>query len=157
MGVKIFLSATGLLLIFIGSSTPLDKQDLALKCLHTAPPSPRICHTVSRAQFPDESLLSAPYASLSFLLLFGSMIVLQPFNHQPLLRVPNVEAVSNPRGFSTHLSELLFHMLLWDPCAKTSGMAPKSHLRGWLLSSSLHACMAQEQLRQDFKWGFMAH
>lgn len=50
---------------------------------------------------------------------------------------------------SSQTRVLFPHMVLWDPRAKTSKMAPKSQLHGWLLSTSLHACMAQGQPRQD--------
>lgn len=52
-------------------------------------------------------------------------------------------------GLSSQTRVLFFHTILWNPSPRTSQMAPKSQLLGWLLCTSLHACMAQEQLRQD--------
>lgn len=84
------------------------------------------------------------FYSLSIISLFWGFQVFEQFQTHVVLALSSQSRV------------LFFHTVLWVLCAKTSQMAPKSQLQGWLLSTSLHGSRAA-QAGPSFKWVFMAH
>lgn len=152
MEVKIFLSAPGSIVnlhwIFNSSGQariwPLNAHTQLL-------PHPGLVTQFQEYNFPmnHSSLFLTPHFQFYYFLgswLFYSLSIISLFWGYQMFKQFQIHVVL---ALSSQSRVLFFHMVLWDPCAKTPWMAPKSQLHGWLLCTSLHACMAQEQLRQD--------
>lgn len=147
--LKFSFQLQGPLLIFIGSSNSSGPVRIWPLNAHTQLlPHPGLVTQFQEYSFPMNHS-SVPYTSLSVLLLFGIMTVLQPFNHQPLLRHPNVWAVSNPGGFRAQLSEqgaVFSTRCCGTPVQRHHGWLPNPNCMGgcspppsmpaWLKSSS---------------------